>query len=147
MFFHAQYALTLQSLLFSLCFFCCFCFAVLLAFLCVFALFSKYFKGSAEKKILAFFRGILAFFFLFKKQDWRVRVSGRPGSRTTERNGGSSTSYLARISRVPLFCTCFFIGVETKGLLEYQGRAGIISIVRWNLCWSYSVSSFCRFWN
>ena len=25
------------------------------------------------------------------------------------------------------------IGVETEGLLGYQGRAGIISIVRWNL--------------
>ena len=26
-----------------------------------------------------------------------------------------------------------FIGVETEGLLDYQGR-GILSIVRWNLC-------------
>ena len=25
------------------------------------------------------------------------------------------------------------IGLETEGLLDYQGRAGIISIVRWNL--------------
>ena len=32
-----------------------FCFAVFLAFLCVFALFSKDFKGSAGRKILAFF--------------------------------------------------------------------------------------------
>ena len=31
---------------------------------------------------------------------------------------------------------CFvfiFIGVETEGLLDYEGRAGSISIVRWNL--------------
>ena len=27
----------------------------------------------------------------------------------------------------------FFIGVEREGLLDYQGRAGVISIVRWNL--------------
>ena len=26
------------------------------------------------------------------------------------------------------------IGVETEGLLDYQGRAGIISIAQWNLC-------------
>ena len=25
------------------------------------------------------------------------------------------------------------MGVETEGLLDYQGRAGMISIVRWNL--------------
>ena len=25
------------------------------------------------------------------------------------------------------------VGVETEGLLDYQGRAGIISIVQWNL--------------
>ena len=31
----------------------------------------------------------------------------------------------------PLFCT--LLGVETEGLLGYQGRAGVISIVRWNL--------------
>ena len=36
----------------------------------------------------------------------------------------------------PLASLCFvlcLIGVETEGLLDYQGRAGIISIVRWNL--------------
>ena len=32
----------------------------------------------------------------------------------------------------PYFVLCV-IGVETEGLLEYQGRAGIMSIVRWNL--------------
>ena len=41
-----------------------------------------------------------------------------------------------RTSLVPLaspyFLLCL-IGVETEGLLDYQGRAGIISIVRWNL--------------
>ena len=41
-----------------------------------------------------------------------------------------------RTSLAPLASPCFalwFIGVETEGLLDYQGRAGIISIVRWNL--------------
>ena len=35
--------------------------------------------------------------------------------------------------------TCL-VGVETEGLLDFQGRAGIISIVLWNLCPVYSVS-------
>ena len=48
-----------------------------------------------------------------------------------EMNGGSSTSYLARTPCVPLFSTLF--NRETEELLDYQGRAGIVSIVRWNL--------------
>ena len=39
-------------------------------------------------------------------------------------------------SFVPLAFPCFvlyLIVVETEGLLDYQGQAGIISIVRWNL--------------
>ena len=42
-------------------------------------------------------------------------------------------SYLARTPCVPLFFLLCLIGVETEALLDYQGRAGIISIVRWNL--------------
>ena len=41
-----------------------------------------------------------------------------------------------RSSPVPLAFLCFvhcLIGLETEGLLDYQGQAGIISIVRWNL--------------
>ena len=41
-----------------------------------------------------------------------------------------------RTSLVPLAFPCFLlclIRVEAEGLLDYQGRAGIISIVRWNL--------------
>ena len=40
-----------------------------------------------------------------------------------------------RTSLVPLAFPCFvlcLIGVETEKFLDYQGRAGIISIVRWN---------------
>ena len=47
-------------------------------------------------------------------------------------NGGSSAPYLACTPCVPLFVHCS-IRVEAEGLLDYQGRAGIISIVRWNL--------------
>ena len=47
--------------------------------------------------------------------------------------GGSSVSYLARTPCVPLFCTLFNRG-GTEGLLDYQERAGIISIARWKLC-------------
>ena len=41
-----------------------------------------------------------------------------------------------RTSLVPLAfpcCVLCLVGVETEGLLDYQGRAGIISIVRWKL--------------
>ena len=41
-----------------------------------------------------------------------------------------------RTSLAPLASPCFvlcLLRVETEGLLDYQGRAGIISIVRWNL--------------
>ena len=43
---------------------------------------------------------------------------------------------LRRTSLVPLAFPCFvlcLIRVETEGPLDYQGRTGIISIVRWNL--------------
>ena len=59
-------------------------------------------------------------------------MTGRPGYRTMEKNGGSSAQYLACTPCVPLFVHCL-IRVEAEGPLDYQGRAGIISIVRWNL--------------
>ena len=59
-------------------------------------------------------------------------MTGRPGYRTMEMNGGSSAPYLARTPCVPLFCALFNRGGQEE-LLDYQGRAGIISIVRWNL--------------
>ena len=60
-------------------------------------------------------------------------MTGRPGHWTMEMNGGSSAPYLALTPCVPLFVHCL-IRVEAEGLLDYQGRVGIISIVRWNLC-------------
>ena len=59
-------------------------------------------------------------------------MTGRPGHWTMEMNGGSSAPYLACTPYVPLFVHCL-IRVEAEGFLDYQGRAGIISIVRWNL--------------
>ena len=59
-------------------------------------------------------------------------MTGRLGYRTMEMNGGSSAPYLACTPCVPLFVLCS-ISVETEGLLDFQGWAGIISIVRWNL--------------
>ena len=55
-------------------------------------------------------------------------MTGRPGHRAVEMNGGSSALYLARTPcRKGLAFPCFLhclIGVETEGLLDYQGRAG-----------------------
>ena len=59
-------------------------------------------------------------------------MTGRPGYRTMEMNGGSSAPYLARTPCLPLFVLCL-IRVETEGLLDYQLWAGITSIVLWNL--------------
>ena len=43
----------------------------------------------------------------------------------------------------PVFVLCL-VGVETEGLLAYQGRAGIISIARWNLHPVTFGVEFCR---
>ena len=61
-------------------------------------------------------------------------MTGRTGHRTMEMNGGlrKSRSYLARTPCVPLFCT-LFNRVGDRRVLDYQGRAGIISIMQWNL--------------
>ena len=58
-------------------------------------------------------------------------MTGRPGYQTTEMNRGSSVTHLARTLAFPRSMLCL-IGLETAGLLDYQGWAGIISIVRWN---------------
>ena len=46
---------------------------------------------------------------------------------TMEMNGGSSAPHLACTPCVPLFVHCL-IRVEAEGLLDYQGRAGIVSM-------------------
>ena len=97
------------------------------------------FVGSHGKQNPCFFGRFPCFFTAKKKQgkedqslNSTPNMTGRPGCRTMEMNGGNSAPYLARTPCVPLFCT-LFNRVETEGLLDYQGRAGIISIVRWNL--------------
>ena len=50
-------------------------------------------------------------------------MTGRPGCRTMEMNGGSSASYLACTPCVPLFVLCL-IGVETEGLLDLPREGG-----------------------
>ena len=56
-------------------------------------------------------------------------MTGRPGDRTMEMNGGSTAAHLARTRRVPLFML-IFIGLEARGLLDFQGQRGITSVVR-----------------
>ena len=59
-------------------------------------------------------------------------MTGRPGCRTMEMFGESTASYLARTPRIPFF-VFIFIGLETKNVLDYQGRAGSTCIVQWTL--------------
>ena len=60
-------------------------------------------------------------------------MTGRPGCWTMEMNGGSSASYLAHTSSVSLFCSLLNRGgLDTEGFSDYQGRAEMISTVRWN---------------
>ena len=59
-------------------------------------------------------------------------MTGRPGHCTMEMNGRSAVSYLVRTPRVPSFML-ILIDLEAMGLLAFQGRRGIASVVRWNL--------------
>ena len=57
---------------------------------------------------------------------------GRPGYRTME----TMEEVRRRTSLAPLASPCFILSLlslETEGLLAFQGRAGITSIVWWNL--------------
>ena len=58
--------------------------------------------------------------------------AGRPGCRAFEINGGSSASYLACAPCIPLFCT-LVNSVVNRRPFGLPGRAGVISIARWNL--------------
>ena len=49
-----------------------------------------------------------------------------------EMNGGSTASYLASTLGAPVFLLVL-IGLEAKGLLDFQGRRGITSVVQCNL--------------
>ena len=71
-------------------------------------------------------------------------MTGRPGYWTMEMNGGSSAAYLACTPCVSLFVLCL-TRVEAEGLLDYQGRAGIISLYGGTVARSYLFSSLCVF--
>ena len=62
-----------------------------------------------------------------ENQDSMPNMTGRPGYRKMEMI--VPRSYPC----VPLFSTLFNKGWKQKSVLDYQGQAGIISIVRWNL--------------
>ena len=49
-----------------------------------------------------------------------------------ETNGGSTALYLARALCIPVLLL-ILIDLEAKGRLDFQGRRGITSVVRWNL--------------
>ena len=66
-------------------------------------------------------------------------MTGRPGCRTTEMNRRSSAPYLARTPCVPLFVHSL-VGVETEGLLDYQGGRGSFPLYGGTFARSYSVS-------
>ena len=66
-------------------------------------------------------------------------MTGRPGRRTMEMFGGSTASYLACTPRIPLF-VLIFVGLETKNVLDYQGRAGALPLHSGPFARSYSVS-------
>ena len=60
----------------------------------------------------------------------------RVGSGTGAGQWKSLEEVPRRTSLAPIgspFSVLCLIGAETEGLLDYQGRTGIISIVRWNL--------------
>ena len=50
-------------------------------------------------------------------------MTGRPGCRTTEMNGGSSASYLACTPCIPLLCTLFIRG-GNRGACRLPGEGG-----------------------
>ena len=61
-------------------------------------------------------------------------MTGRPGCRTAD--NGNEWGKFRVVPRSHLCFSCFvfcFLRVEREELFDYQGRAGIISIVRWIL--------------
>ena len=70
-----------------------------------------------------------------KKEDKRIHAQYDCTTGVPD-NGNEWRKFRAVPRLYPIAFSCFalcLIGVETEGLLDYQGRAGIISIVRWNL--------------
>ena len=66
----------------------------------------------------------------------RARVGDQHDWTTGGPHDGNGVEMPCRTSHAPL-CPCVFlfvlIGLKAKGLLDFQGRRGITSIVRWNI--------------
>ena len=60
-------------------------------------------------------------------------MTGQPGCQTMEMHMNEVRRRTLFAPRSPPCFVLFWIGVETEGLLDYQGREGIISIAQWNL--------------
>ena len=72
-------------------------------------------------------------------------MTGRPGHRTMEINGGSSAPHLARTPCVPLFCTSFIRGGNRRAF-RLPGTGGDTFHCTGTFARSYSVSKFvCDF--
>ena len=90
------------------------------------------------KMLRNFPRIVWAFIVWIRKKPAKFPCKNRCPIRLDNRRAGQwkwMEEVPCRTSLVPLAFPCFvlcFVGVETEGLLDYQGRAGIISIVRWN---------------
>ena len=79
-------------------------------------------------------RVLWPYFFQEKRPPRKFTVekftSQNSPSKIQPRNRAKKTSHCTCAGP---FGPCFLIGLEAEGVLDYQGRAGIISIVRWNL--------------
>ena len=73
-------------------------------------------------------------------------MTGRPGYRTMEMNGGSSKPYLARTPCVPLFSTLFNRGGNRRAFRLPGAGGGSFPLCGGTFARSYSVSmkSFCH---
>ena len=71
------------------------------------------------------------FYFLRAKFETELRFVSREKEPEFRRKRDSQEPLLTAMAQVlPLLS---FIGLETKGLLDFQGRRGVASVVRWKL--------------
>ena len=68
-------------------------------------------------------------------------MTGRPGYRTMEMNGGSSVPYLARTPCIPLFCTSFCRGGNRRAFRLPGAGGGSFPLYGGTFVRSYSVSN------
>ena len=71
-------------------------------------------------------------------------MTGRPGYRTMELNGGSSAPYLARTLCVPLFCTLFSKGGNRRAFRLPEAGGDHFPLYGGTFARSYSVSKMER---